>query len=474
LLLRSGSSQGSGSSRRSPRRLALDVLRAVWRSDAHRFAQDMIEERLGLLRNAADRRLFGDLVYGVIRRRGTLDAVLAAYASRPLEEVDRAVLDILRLGLYQILFHERVPAHAAVDEAVRLTRSVGRPAAASFVNAVLRTISAGIRFTEAPDPSRPLASLTLRVGRACVFDRAVLPPPEDRVAHLAALYSYPTWLIERWLARYGAERARELCEVCNEPPALFARPNSLRTDVPGLLARLTEEGVAAEPAAGGRTIRLPPHTRVKDVRSFREGMFLIQDDSSARVAPFLDPHPGERVLDLCAAPGGKSCHVAELMRNRGVIVAVDIEGTRLKRVVENALRLGIGIVATVEAEGAEFARSHAGEFDRVLVDAPCSNTGVLRRRVEARWRLSDAVLERLTRTQRALLAGGLRALRPGGVLVYSTCSLEPEENRELVRAVLAANAGFRLDAEERILPSREGGDGITMTRIVRAGGETRP
>jgi len=431
----------------------------------------MIDQRLRLLGNPADRRLLRDIVYGVIRRRGTLDAVIAAYASRPTGEMDGVVLDILRLGVYELLFHQRVPAHAAVNEAVRLARAAGLPSATPFVNAVLRAVSGGLRIADSPDPALPDSSLVLGPGRIAIFDRPILPPAENRVERLAVLHSYPPWLIRRWLDRYGEDRTREMCEICNEPPALFARPNSLRTDVAGLVGKLAEEGIAAEPVPGGRTVRLPLRTKVKALRSFAEGLFQVQDDSAARVAPFLAPRPGERVLDLCAAPGGKCCHAAELMQNRGEIVAVDIEGHRLERVVENALRLGISIIATVEADGVQFAREHRGEFDRVLIDAPCSNTGVLRRRVEARWRLSDAVIERLAAAQRALLEAGLRALKPGGTLVYSTCSLEPEENAEVVNAVLEAVPGFRLDAVEEVLPSRDGGDGLAMARIVRIGVE---
>jgi len=194
----------------------------------------------------------------------------------------------------------------------------------------------------------------------------------------------------------------------------------------------------------------------------------VQDDSSAAVAPFLGPRAGENVLDLCAAPGGKTCHLAELMQNRGVLAAVDVSGKRLQRVIENMQRMDLRIIATVESDGADFAFQHRDKFDRVLLDVPCSNTGVLRRRVEARWRFSDAALAGLVRQQRTLLETALRCLRPGGALVYSTCSLEPEENTDLVRSVLCAAAKFALDAEEQILPTRDGGDGLYMARIVKS------
>jgi len=380
------------------------------------------------------------------------------------------VLHILRLGAYQILFCERIPQHAAVDESAALAHATGRARAAGFVNAVLREITRDVFFLPQPDGERPRHSFALRPDRACCFGRPILPPVREFAAHLAMAKSYPEWLLRRWLTRYGTERTDELTEIGNTPPPLFVRPNGLR-NLPGvLMERLEAEGVSSALSPSGRTVRLPAHTQVRALAAFREGLFQVQDDSSAAVARFLKPRPGDHVLDLCAAPGGKTCHLAEIMRNEGQILAVDLSGKRLARVSENAQRLGIGIVATVEGDGVEVARQHPAAFDRVLIDAPCTNSGVLRRRVEARWRLSPESLAALLATQRRLLDAGLDALKPSGALVYSTCSLAPEENGEMVRATLRSHAGFRLDAEESILPSLEGGDGLYMARILRAAG----
>ena len=275
----------------------------------------------------------------------------------------------------------------------------------------------------------------------------------------------------RWLARYGNARTRELCAAGNDPPPVFARPNTLRTTPGELLDALAEEGVAAAVSPSGRTVRLPPRCRIRELKALRDGLLQVQDDRSAAVAPLLSPAPGECVLDLCAAPGGKTCHLAELMQNRGRIVAVDSSAKRLKRVVENVQRMGLRIIATVAADGAEFALQNRMAFDRALLDAPCSNTGVLRRRVEARWRLSDQALSALVKAQHRLLEATLQSIRPGGTLVYSTCSLEPEENGQLVRSVLRLNPEFRLDAEQLFLPERDGGDGVYMARILRAEGQ---
>jgi len=451
------------------RRLALEVLTDVLAPGSDAFAQDLLDERFGRSRmSVPDRRLAADIVYGVIRRLATLDAVLAAYAARPRSAIEEKVRHILRMGIYEILLHERVPQYAAVDECVRLALEWEGGRSTGFVNGVLRAIARDVTFTEAPDPEKPRESFTLAPGRACVFGKAVLPPPAEHGRYLSVELSYPTWLVVRWLARYGASRTRELCASGNEPPLLFVRPNALK-NLPGeLMEHLAEEGVAAELSASGRTLLLPPHTDVGALRAFSEGRFQVQDDAAAAAARFLNPRPGECVLDLCAAPGGKTCHLAELMRNEGRVTAVDISAKRLDRVTENALRLGLDIIEVVEGDGGDFAVQNSGRFDRVLLDAPCSNTAVLRRRVEARWRLSDAALARLARKETQLLDAALRSLKPGGTLVYCTCSLEPEENSRLVRSVLSRNRGFRLDAEDVIMPSRGGGDGISMARIIRS------
>ena len=454
-----------------PRRCAIEIVeRALSARGA--FAQELLSERLAKTHfKVEDRRLCAELTYGVIRRLATLDAVIAAYADAPFERIEPAARHILRLGIYQLLFLDRVPDHAAVDESVRLAHAMGSGRASGFVNGVLRALARDVRFAERADADRPRESFELLPGRACTFGRPVLPPPARLAAWLAASQSFPEWLMGRWLARCGTTRARQLCAVSNAPPPLFVRPNCLRTATDALRRALAEEGVEAAPSVSGRTLRLPPHTIPDRLMTFREGLFAVQDDAAAQTAPFLDPQPGEKVLDLCAAPGGKTCHMAELMENRGEIVAVDASRRRHARLRENMQRLGCNNVTVVEADAADFAVQHRGRFDRVLLDAPCSNTGVLRRRVEARWRLSDAALAQRVALQRKLLGAALLAVKLGGRLVYSTCSLEPEENGELVAAVLASAEGFRLDEERQLEPERDGGDGIYMARIVRGNAE---
>jgi 16S rRNA (cytosine967-C5)-methyltransferase len=466
----------------NPRRQALEVISQALSPTGKAFARELLDERFSRApMKPEDRRLTADLTYGVIRRLATLDAVLAAYSTRPLVELDPGVLQILRLGVYQMLFLERVPQHAIVDESVRLARATGKSRATGFVNAVLRSLGRELRFVPEPDPAQPQQSFELapgfasaepgcapaKPGRACILGRKVLPPPKDSAAYLAAVLSFPVGLMRRWLARYGTSRASELCRLANEPPPLFIRPNTLRTTPEQLIETLRAEEIEARPSASGRTLLLPSRTQVAKLRAFHDGLFQVQDDSSATVAPFVGPQPGENVLDLCAAPGGKACHMAELMQNKGMIAAVDDSARRLERLVENVQRLDLRIIATIESEGANFAHQHPGKFDRVLLDAPCSNTGVLRRRVEARWRFSDAAVAELAGQQRALLEAALHCQKPGGTLVYSTCSVEPEENAQQVAAALRNAPGFRLESQQEFLPAHEAGDGLFMAKIIR-------
>lgn len=461
---------GAHESSPNARRHALEASTEALSPKGRGFAQELLEERFAHAPlKPEDRRLATDLTYGVIRRLGTLDAVLQSYSARRLDSLDPVVHQILRQGLYQLLFLERIPAHAAVDESVNLARATGKHKATGFVNGVLRNILRDMKFQPEADPSNPRRSFEIAPGRVVQFGRPVLPPVEETAKHMAALYSFPEVLTSRWIARYGEAEARRLCAVSNELPPTFVRPNRTKISPEALLQRLQEEGVEAVPSLSGRTIRLSAHTVVSRLKSFEEGLFQVQDDSSAAVADFIGAAPEEKVLDMAAAPGGKTCHMAERMERRGQIIAVDSSAARLKRVVENMQRLDLPIIAIVESDGAHFAEENAGTFDRVLLDAPCTNTGVLRRRVEARWRFSEVSLTEIVKIQRPLLEAGLRAVRPGGVFVYSTCSLEPEENGDLVRAVLATRPACRLDDEKQMLPQHEGGDGLYMARIVVAG-----
>jgi 16S rRNA (cytosine967-C5)-methyltransferase len=345
------------------------------------------------------------------------------------------------LGLYQIFWLQRIPDHAAVHETVELGKRLGFGPRAGFLNAVLRGF--------------------IREGAATKEALKALKSSDPALG-----YSHPAWLVERWLARWGVEPTKQLLQWNNTPPPLFARRNSLRADQPTLTARWTEEGIQFQErqwdwTSPGLVFELRSHPPLADCRSFKDGLFYIQDPSTLLAAEQLAPQPGESILDWCAAPGGKTTFIAQLMRNRGKVVAQDNQPERLQLLRENCQRAGADCVQV------SMTPPPPGEFDRILIDAPCSNTGVLRRRVDLRWRLQASEIRRLRRAQMELLAQAAPKLKPGGTLVYSTCSLEPEENEEVVRDFLKEQSSFALENERQLLPFADGLDGAYVARLRR-------
>jgi len=389
----------------------------------------------------ADRGLCHELVCGVVRWQAALDCLIARKAARP--QPKPALQNLLRLGLYQIFWLDRIPPHAAVHETVELAKHGGFGAQAGFINAVLRGY-----LREADAIRKILADM--------------------KVSNPALGYSHPEWLVDRWRGRFGEESARALLEWNNTPPRTFARVNTLKTDVPRLLETWRTEGVTAEPVArdwlgGVPAYELKSHPPLTSLGSFQAGWFYLQDPSTLLAPALLAPQAGENILDACAAPGGKTTFIAQLMSNEGKITASDIEPNRLKLVRENCARLGVTNVqmplpTIINPQSAPL-------YDRILIDAPCSNTGVMRRRVDLRWRISPEEMTRLQKTQLELLNQAVPKLKPGGVIVYSTCSLEPEENSETVKQFLAAQPNFQLETERQLLPFGDGVDGAYVAKL---------
>jgi 16S rRNA (cytosine967-C5)-methyltransferase len=352
---------------------------------------------------------------------------------------------VLRLGVYQILFLDRVPPHAAVDESVKLARKYGHAGTAGLVNGVLRKM---LREREAvPDP------LT-RIG--------------DPVERLAVAYSHPRWLVERWQARFGEEDTRALLAANNRPRTLGLRVNLARTDRETLRRALEERRLPVEASPWTRlSLRAATDLVPASLPEFEAGHFFVQDEGETLVVELLGAEPGETILDLTAAPGGKTTQIQESRGNHGFVVAVDLQVQRLARLRENLDRLGVEHVGIVRADGRALAL--ARPVDRVLVDAPCSGLGVLGRRADARWRKREASLRALAGLEAGLLRAGARHVRPGGVLVYSVCSFEPEEGPLLVRRFLAANPEFALEDAARWLPAETVTDGFLLLYPHRHG-----
>jgi len=405
----------------SPARLlAYDTIRATFEEDAH-------TERA--FREAADVRGMGGreraqaqrLAYGTVQRRGTIDAALEGLVERPLRRLDSPVLAALRLGAYELLFADATPDHAAVDQAVELAKRAGAAHASGLVNAVLRRAARereSLRESLLGDDSTPEAA--------------------------AVAHSAPLWLAQMWWRELGAEDARSLLAACNEPPERAFRINTLRTDRDSVLVRLRDAGVTASgalyvPMDGikrtGREERLLdlPEMIVVDGPTgdvvpelVAAGELTPQSRGSAAVVAMLDPQPGEHVLDLCAGPGIKTGQIAERMEDRGEVISVENDPHRAAEVAEQARRLGLHSVTVLEADATN--PGMVPGFDRVLLDAPCSDLGALASRPDARWRKSPATIERLVEVQAELLQRAREALRPGGTLVYSTCTISRREN----------------------------------------------
>jgi 16S rRNA (cytosine967-C5)-methyltransferase len=405
---------------------AFRVLREVARGEAQPAAVLAREHRT--LGDPRDRALATEIVIGTLRWQRALDASIAAAAARPLDGIDAGVLLVLRLSLYQLLHLDRVPAAAVVDDAVSLTRSAaGQPRATGFVNAVLRTLSRQRDRLALPPRPAPDA------------------PREAALDYLGITQSHPDWLVARWLDRYGFEHAAAWTEFNNATPALTLRANRLVTSRDALRQQLLDENeLETSPGRYAPDALVVHGGRLPDAH----GRFTIQDEASQLVPLLLGARPGERVLDLCASPGGKATALAAAMEGRGLIVACDARARRM-RLLDDAVRESRAPNIRLVQVGSRDDVPFAPLFDRVIVDAPCSGLGTVRRDPDIRWRRAEADLPQLAAYQQTLLARAAGAVAPGGRLVYATCSSEPEENEAVVDVFLETHPEFRLlDARE--------------------------
>jgi 16S rRNA (cytosine967-C5)-methyltransferase len=411
------------------RRAAFEILREV---EAGAFSSILLAEYEPQLK-PADRALCHELVLGVLRRQLWLDKLVEHYAKRAVESLDLPVRIALRMGLYQLRFLTRVPASAAVNEAVNLVRSARVSSAAAFVNAVLRRAIREADF----DPST-----------------AVVDPLEK----LAIETSHPRWLVERWARQFGVEEAAAFARANNRvPPTAFRVVDRDFTDLENQL--VLEPSKVAEKAwrVSGAASRL------RELAA--EGRIYLQDEASQLVAQTVEIQPGERVLDLCAAPGSKTTLMALRANDSALIVASDRSPTRLNTVVKTGELQKLTSIKSVVLDATKSLPFDNSVFDRILIDAPCSGTGTLRRNPEIRYRISENDIHTLAGQQKLFLQNAARVLKPGGQLVYSTCSVEREENEQVIDAFLAANAKFQLTKTTRTWPHREGSDGFFIASL---------
>ncbi|MBI3819273.1 MAG: methyltransferase domain-containing protein [Planctomycetes bacterium] len=410
-----------------------------------------------------DRALLHEIISGVARRMGTLDSVLLVYLRRNPE---KAVRTILRIGVYELIYLERTPPHAIVSESVAVAgRRISGPTA-GFVNAVLRAVANEVTFEplQTYRPSRDRFPAETRVAR---FARTVLPDPmTNPTGYLAAIHSLPPFLVERWRARFGDRGAADAFRASNERPPMMLRVNPDVMSREALIEAFLAKSFPAVPGEHPLSIRLPSRADgLFDSEEFKKGAFVLQDETQMRVADLLAPKPKEKILDMCSAPGGKTTHLAQIAHDKADIVAIDRSDDRVKRVRENLERLQLKSVKAF-AMDATLGPIPGAPFDAVLVDAPCSNTGVLARRPEARWRVDSISLMKQQQQQIRLLTAGMLAVKPGGRVVYSTCSVEPEENESVIKQICETQGLATLVSQENIAPApgREGGFFALMTR----------
>lgn len=385
-----------------------------------------------------DKALVTELVYGVVRWRKTLDWYLDQVCKKPVQKTHPWLRQILRLGGYQLLFLDKIPPSAAINESVKLAGKYSRKlklsarTAKGFVNAVLRQL----------ERSRDTLQLPGTLS--------------DPIARLATTYSYPEWLVTRWVSRFGETEAEGICRINNQPPLMIIRVNNLKTSLPELQNTLTAKVQSAKALSGNLPgLVLFDHPPISELPGYRDGYFTVQNAASMLMALILDPQPGESILDACAGSGTKTTHIGELMKNQGRITAVDIHKGKLHRLREICQRLGITIVQTYCGDITTFSKDHFQKkqgFDRILVDAPCSGLGVLRRHPEAKWTQQESHIAELHHLQVRLLLHAASLLRPGGILVYSTCTTEPEENEEVIKKFLWNRKDFQIESPIPYLP----------------------
>jgi len=445
------------------RRAALDILLKVEQDQAFSNLELNAALRAGRL-DRQDAALVTELVYGTLQRQNTIDYYLERFVARGMAKLEPWVRCLLRLSFYQLYYLDRIPAHAAVNEAVNIAKRRGHQGIAGMVNGVLRSVLRSLDDLQVPDSLPPVQRIALR-------------------------HSHPEWLVERWLEQFGEEETEAMCEENNMPPHMSVRVNRLRANRQTLMEQLAAAGLEPSPSL------LSEDGIVLGIRSgniassdwYEKGLITIQDESSMVVAAVVAAEPGMRVLDCCAAPGGKTTHIAETMNDSGEVWANDIHEHKQALIASQVNRLGLGSVRTLVGDAARlgevFPKAH---FDRVLLDAPCSGLGVIRRKPDIKWRKSEEEIRPLPELQYRLLEEAASLVKPGGALVYSTCTVEAAENESVVKRFLEKHAEFDPDSEVfrlvpsalapniqpelgaiRILPHHFGSDGFFIARMWR-------
>lgn len=386
--------------------------------------------------------LVREMVYGVLKNKIYLDYIIEQFIKNRTSKLKNSDLTVLRLGIYQLKFLESVPDYAAVNESVDLAKRYchGKE---GFINGVLRSFLRAGKEVELPDRSA------------------------DQVRYLSVKYSYEPWIIDLWLEEYAPDFVEELLAAGNETPHLVIRVNSLKTSREDLKRRIAAKGFHAEDGLLCKEALHVEGSGLLDGKLFKSGMFSVQDESSILAVNMLDPQPHETVMDVCAAPGGKSLAIAEKMRNKGRVISWDIYKRKLAIINKEAERLGISIIGTRTWDATRVDSSMIEKADRVLVDAPCSGLGVVRRKPEIKYKKKSAEIDSLPRKQLAILSASSKYVKPGGTLVYSTCTISPYENQMVIKDFLKRNPNFSKEEELQLLPNVNGTDGFFICKMKK-------
>jgi 16S rRNA (cytosine967-C5)-methyltransferase len=441
---------------KSARAIAVQVLN---RCDPEKnYAGPILDKLVG---RTEQRQRATDLVFGTMRNRRAVDKAITTFSGRPVQRISPHLLNIIRVGVYELVYSVATGEYAIVNEAVEHTKAIGGKKQAGFVNAVLRQVLRHIGSRQVPlQQAAARRTLPQSLTTGCEFDTDFLPDRQTSPdGYFSTVFSLPGWLVTDWLAEFGEKQTGQICAASDRRPSIYIRPNPLKITVEELADKLGGDGVETE-IVGGTMIRLKSPKAVNKLPGFAEGEFTVQDITASQPVRLLDPQPGWTILDLCAAPGVKTTQLAEATGDAAEIIATDIDSKRLGLVRENVTRLGISSVEFIpyaEILSSKFSIPNSN-LDAVLLDVPCSNTGVLAKRIEARYRVSPKVVHGLAQIQSQLLGTASEMVKAGGKICYSTCSIQKEENSGLIQNFLAENDTFTLESEQLTLPSTDGFD----------------
>ena len=430
------------------REVALKVLYKIDKEQA--YSNIELNEQIRQNRKNLDEKdigLISELVYGVTTWRLTLDEIIKKYSKIKLKKISPWIINILRMGIYQIIFLDKIPKSAAVNESVNLAKRYGHSSSSNFVNAILRKVEK----TDYDD----------------FFEI------EDDIDRISKTTSMPKWIVEELVKGNGIKIAEQICKNSNLKPNITIRVNRLKIAKKELIQKLEQKGIECKEPENEEMntqdfLILSKVKNIENLQEFKDGFFTIQDLSAGQAAKILDPRPVEMVLDACSAPGGKTTYLAELMENKGKIKAWDIHEHRTKLVEQNANRLGINIIETQVKDATQYDKNLDEKFDKILLDVPCLGIGVIKRKPDIKWQRKPEDIEEITLIQRKILEYCSKYLKKGGTLVYSTCSILKEENEEIVIKFLSENKQFEIDGENmvNILPNKEK-DGFFICKIYR-------